>query len=409
MKKNVLVFAISAALVAAAVIHCGCNGITDRPRDTIDAQAVGKSAPWGSSRGDERNSGCSSYKGPCGTAAWEYRRKTEADWCSGPVVGMGNVYVVWRDPWTLTACAIDASTGEEKWSIPLPDPIGTQPGRIPSPAVGRNRSVYLVSPDAALWAVDPQSGKERWSFQTSAAIMTSPTVGITNTVYFGCVDGAVYAVNGDTGKQVWRFSTKGPAASSPAVLSNGLVCFGTGATTRGRKGFVYAVDVDSGEEVWKYECGPVITLVCAGKDGMVYATTQDLEANLLALDSRNGKKKWDFSVGHLSSAPAVGPDGTVYVQNEFGQHGKLHAIDPASGAKKWSFDYATGGASPVVSADGTVYVYSCPKLMALDGRTGPVKWRLNRGFGGVGATSPALGPDGTMYVTAYGGRLIAVR
>ena len=53
--------------------------------------------------------------------------------------------------------------------------------------------VYFGSPDGYLYALDSQSGAEKWKFQTGGPVGTSPAVS-EGVVYFGSEDGYLYAV-----------------------------------------------------------------------------------------------------------------------------------------------------------------------------------------------------------------------
>jgi outer membrane protein assembly factor BamB len=113
------------------------------------------------------------------------------------------------------------------------------------------------------------------------------------------------------------------------------------------------------------------------------------------------------------SSPAVGRDGTIYV----GQTDRLYALSPA-GATNWSI--ATGGSwmtTPALGVDGVIYVHAvstnADRMLAVSpsgttnwtftiaGNTPPVdSFQL--------ASSPAIGPDGTIYVGSGSGQLAAV-
>ncbi len=75
----------------------------------------------------------------------------------------------------------------------------------------------------------------------------------------------------------------------------------------------------------------------------------------------------------------------------------------------WGFE--TGGlvtSSPAIGPDGTVYVGSrdC-KLYAINGMTGVKLWEFKTGWSVQ--SSPAIGPDGTVYVGSDDKKLYAFR
>src|SRR6202023_151279 len=93
----------------------------------------------------------------------------------------------------------------------------------------------------------------------------------------------------------------------------------------------------------------------------------------------NGSVRWTTQTGPtVKSAPALGLDGTIYHASA---DGKMYAVSP-EGQVKWTFDFGAHlGPTPLVTSQPT----------------GP-------GGGGGGASgvgsgaSPAVGPDGTVFI-----------
>jgi len=133
-----------------------------------------------------------------------------------------------------------------------------------------------------------------------------------------------------------------------------------------------------------------------------------------------GVRKWVFSTGGAINwgSATIATDGTIYTGSG---DGKLYAINP-DGTEKWAFD-AGGGVkcTPTLCEDGTVYIGSMngwvyavnpdgTQKWAFDGRWrwGRMDWMIGSDF----PTSPAVAPDGTIYIAARGttggGRLYAL-
>jgi outer membrane protein assembly factor BamB len=127
----------------------------------------------------------------------------------------------------------------------------------------------------------------------------------------------------------------------------------------------------------------------------------------------------------IQSSSVIGPDGTIYIGNFAGNLMALH--DPGSGPTlelRWRF-HPPGASSlhgtPALGRDGTVYLsftkgLSSPNeasaaLYALSapasGTEAQATWTVDLGPGQHGS-SPTLGPDGTIYVTNGAGKLFAV-
>jgi FOG: WD40-like repeat len=209
------------------------------------------------------------------------------------------------------------------------------------PTIGVDGTLYLAG--AKIFAVDPVSFSEKWSFEGEGIFESSPALSADGVLFAGCYDGKMYALNGATGTKLWEFATGGAIHSSPALGADGTVYFGSG-------------------------------------DGRLYA-----------LDGLTGQKHWDFaSDGPVSGSPVIGPDGWIYVGSE---DNKVYALNH-KGIMQWQF--VTAGRvtnTPALTADGTLYIASQGGgLFALNGQTGKKLWQ----FGGASAT-PAIGPDGTIY------------
>src|SRR6185312_4081367 len=257
-----------------------------------------------------------------------------------------------------------------------------------------NGTVYFGSMDDNLYAVDAESGKQKWKLELTDSISSTPAVE-GGTVYFNAYDGELYAVDAATGKVKWEFKTDGERRfaakhihginpdnevmtdfwdfylSSPVVW-NGAVYFGSG------DGNIYAVDAATGNQKWKFRTGNVVHSSPAIADGKLFVGSFD--TYFYALDASTGKELWRHKTGEdplihnqegITSSPAVA-DGMVY----FGcRNATIYALDVKTGAEVWTQVGKRGwvSVSPAVR-DGKVYVAtgSDKAFKVLDGKTGAV-------------------------------------
>src|SRR6185503_9733364 len=309
-----------------------------------------------------------------------------------------------------------------KWTFQTEGPI------IGSPAIAKG-TVYIGSTDGNMYAVDQETGKQKWKFKTFASrqVTSSPTIA-NGLVYFGGFDGILYAVDAQTGTLKWtfvfeyerRFEGKRlhgyPSGfqtipdswdiytSSPAV-SNGRVYIGSG------DGNVYCVDALTGILQWKFATGDIVHASPAVVNSVVYIGSWD--SYLYALDAETGQEKWSFKSGEdntihnqvgFQSSPAVA-DGVVYVGC---RDAHVYAIDAATGKKKW--DYPTSkswvNATPAVR-DGIVYAATSDssRFFALDAKTG--RLRFNFDAKAYVFSSAALAGE-LAYIGDHNGKLYAV-
>ncbi len=122
-----------------------------------------------------------------------------------------------------------------------------------------------------------------------------------------------------------------------------------------------------------------------------------------------GVELWSFETGDgIESSPAVGADGAIY----FGSHdGFLYALNP-DGTERWRFDAGPPSyderwdvskaimSSPAIAPDGTIYVNSSANYLFAINPDGTEKWRFYVKWGSDFWSSPTVGPDGTIYVGA---------
>ena len=128
--------------------------------------------------------------------------------------------------------AMKAETGEEVWRFPLPAENSYFPWwTISSPVISDSR-VYVGSLEGAVFALDASSGAKLWCHQTGEAlasfgpcmragsqVISSPALS-GNTAYIGSTDGRFYALDTESGKEKWRYNLGVPITSSAAISGN---------------------------------------------------------------------------------------------------------------------------------------------------------------------------------------------
>ena len=274
-------------------------------------------------------------------------------------------------------------------------------------AIGKNGLVYVGTMDGEVLALNGQTGVKRWSFKCGPA-NDQPAIGADGTVYIASEDKKFYALDGETGNMKWAYTlplsiTNGHWSSSPAIGADGTVYIGASEGLKKDLKF-FALDGQTGIKKWDSDIAPLYESSPAiGADGTVYISG---DPSLHALNGQTGVKRWVFSpvdASSPSSSPAIGADGTVYVAY-FG--GLVYAVNGKTGVKKWSYvddqlvDARVIRGSPVIGIDGTIYIKSHGGLIhALNGKSGAKKWVFSEKVGGYheGQDALAIGADGTIY------------
>jgi outer membrane protein assembly factor BamB len=243
------------------------------------------------------------------------------------------------------------------------------------------------------------------------------------------------AANGPNSADIkWTYDADGGVAS-PVVGTDGSVYLTTVIGTYHEQ--VVGLN-PNGTEKWTLETTygqyyyPTI-----GADGKVYVISNPpfVDDTLLALNPEDGSTAWSFPIGRDSigtgftwgsnSRPLVGPDGTIYLASAFGTagYGTIFAINP-NGTQKWTWDtseddlycgddtyliYCSIESTPALAPNGILYVKPYGQgVIALNSATGEYLWRNNfeEGSGGADPFGQTLsvGPDSVAYTAEGNGR-----
>ena len=234
------------------------------------------------------------------------------------------------------------SAGQLQWRVPLHDEKLSGKPAPQNPTFNRRTAVpvlvdgtlYLGSPDHGLYALDAVTGKILWRHDLGAAVFAAVAVQGDDLVA-GCYDGSVVVLNRHTGTESARTKLGGPIASTPVIAGD--------------------------------------TILVGCRDYLLYG----LRRSDLSIAWRD-----TFWFSWVESVPQLA-GGLAYVGGS--DFRRISALDPATGQTRWATDVRgiTWG-TPVVT-DDTVFAGTSAQnpaalhheggLVALDRRTGTVKWR----------------------------------
>ena len=199
-------------------------------------------------------------------------------------------------------------------------------------AIAANDSIF-ISTAKGLYAIDSETGTEKWVYATDLPLGNSPTFD-NGVVYVGGLDKKLHAVNATSGQKIWTFSAEGGFDTNPLVI-NGKVYAGN------RDTYIYAVNAATGQLVWKFKTGGQILQSAAYTSGIVIVPSKD--AYVYALNADTGALVWKSAkipgMGFRSWWPVIYKDFVVLVKdNEVGDK----QITP------WLFPDPTGDKVPGV-------------------------------------------------------------
>ncbi|WP_406125337.1 PQQ-binding-like beta-propeller repeat protein [Streptomyces sp. NBC_00989] len=273
-------------------------------RLSTDAWVYSLKADRGTVVTGTRGGGVQAWEASSGQKLWQLTG-AQTDFESpeaGPALHDGTVYV-WQD---ARLRALDARTGDERWSYPIGDAAscGGVPVRITAAPDGQ---VY-VSAGTRVLSVDVASGRVRWHFEAPAVFLCPPTFApgpaVTGGgIYLADYLGTVYALDAADGRDRWRIATESRASIEPVLVAAGHVHVGSG------KG-LYTLDAVTGTPKWRFQAGGDIVGTPAVAEGRIhFGSTDHL---LYTLKSDDGRLRWKLATGgEITGAPVV-RDGVVY-------------------------------------------------------------------------------------------------
>jgi outer membrane protein assembly factor BamB len=268
---------------------------------------------------------------------------------------------------------LDRRSGKERWRVRIDG--GSEP-RIPpnepksrwdrygSSVAGDGQRVFYASRDKNLYALDAETGRERWRVAAGDMMTATPAL-YEDTVIYAAFDGKVRAVSATDGEPRWTYDAK-LAVPGDVVVAGDRVLVGS------RSYDLIALDAATGKELWKryywfswIESPPVVF------DGVIYTGSSDA-TNVYAIDLVDGSLRWKTAVpGWSWQRTAVNERWVIAGTAGAGEYpgrraGSLVALDRATGAIRWlhleppskaTIEAKKGwgfGASPVIG-DGVVY------------------------------------------------------
>lgn len=272
------------------------------------------------------------------------------------------------------------------------------------------KNIYFATMDK-VYSLSPV-GLKRWETSCTQRPNTLDDKGSTydgSRLYTMCGQNFA-ALNKDDGTVLWTMPAL-DSESAAVMLLDGTLLF-----VRYRQ--MHAADRD-GNTIWKYPQAPYATLsgpaqdtyidtpMAVGPDETIYAGSRFNK--FVALDP-HGMVKWTFDSGEhdgFRTSPVIASDGTVVAVSI---QDVVYAFAP-DGTVSWKFRLpktinGSRHAAPIIGSDGTIYILAERMVIALSAQ-GKIIWQLP--LQGTTISSPALAPDGTLYVATVGDIVYAVQ
>jgi quinohemoprotein ethanol dehydrogenase len=222
--------------------------------------------------------------------------------------------------------------------------------------------MYTSGVAGRAYAFDAATGRELWRFEPQIDMQVNRTVccdmanrGVAfahGKIYVATLDAQLYALDAKTGTVVWKANTvddrqRGINSTGAPEVAGNVVVIGNGGAEYDVRGYVSAYDLDTGKLAWRFHTVP--------RDPKLGPQDHpDLEA---AVKTWDPDSRWD-----------VGGGGTPWDAINYDKETGLVIVGTGNGGP-----YHTARRSP--KGGDQLYLAS---LVALDARTGRVKWHYQQ-------------------------------
>jgi len=188
------------------------------------------------------------------------------------------------------------------------------------PTLADDDTLLVGGIDSKLYALDPKTGDEKWSFEGGNWFWGRPLV-YGDTVYIADLDGNVHALGLDDGNPLWpeAFKTDAAVRSAPLLAGETLVIVD-------RSGNAYGVDPDNGTQQW----GPTLLGKTVLSDPFLLERTASTGTDSSPSATPAGESPSPTSEASPTAAAGEGESETVVLI--VAQGGDLCTIDPANGS-----------------------------------------------------------------------------
>ncbi|MGA5273119.1 PQQ-binding-like beta-propeller repeat protein [Streptomyces cellulosae] len=273
-------------------------------RLNTDAWVYSLKADRGTVLTGTRGGGVQGWEASTGQKLWELTG-CQTDFESpeaGPALFDGTAYV-WQD---ARLRALDARTGEERWSYPIGDAASC--GGVPVRLTAAPDGYVYVCAGTRVLALEAGSGHVRWHFEAPAVFLCPPAFvpgpAVTGGgVYLADYLGTVYALDATDGRDRWRIATEARSSVEPVLVAAGHVHVGSG------KG-LYTLDAVTGTPKWRFQSGGEIVGAPAVAEGRIHFGSSD--HLLYTLKADDGRLRWKLATGGEITGSPVVRDGVVY-------------------------------------------------------------------------------------------------
>ncbi|MGW1956867.1 serine/threonine-protein kinase [Streptomyces sp. NPDC001920] len=322
-----------------------------------------------------------------------------------PRCSYGTAQLLCTQPGLVTA--LDPADGSVLWRHALAR--GDSPGE--PPVLSGGLAHVLTHGGRRLEALDPASGKARWTLDVSSYRGFRYAGGML--LLIGA-DGRMTGVDGGSGERIWKRPVAGLSEAYVVSFPGSPWVLVASASADGARTRVVAVDPEAGDVRWEARLDGALTPVGAA-DGEVFLLAGgggygEAKA-VVRYDPQSGAVRRVALPVPVRQAQATVRSGVVYL---LGAGGSLVAVDTRAGKRLWSLETSVSqGSAPALDGRRVYFSAADGRLLAVDAAEGrmlgqtPPRLSANSAQATAELPAPGIG-DGGIYATAPDGTVFAV-
>lgn len=332
-----------------------------------------------------------------------------------PVVADGRVFA--KDAQS-TVSAYDADTGKLLWRVTLKPEKARDSDEFGGGLAWYGGRLFVTTGFAAVFCLDPDTGKEVWMSGVSAPVRGAPLV-FGDRVFSISIDNKLHAMAAVDGADLWSFTAV--QETTGFVGGNSPAGSGEFVVAPFSSGELVGLRIENGRPAWNE------SLIGRRGEMRAFGNLADIRGRpvidrglvlaigsgglMVAIDLRTGQRLWERNIGGNQTPWTAGRfvfaiTGTADVIAMERATGQVKWVTPLTQYEDEKRHRPVLWAGPVLASDRLLVAGSTGELLALSPYDGTVMGKLNIG-------SPVrLGPvvaNRTIYVLTDTGRLIALR
>lgn len=266
--------------------------------------------------------------------------------------------------------ASGSSSGNPAWAPAIVAPFDTlwsiSTGReLFSPPAFSGNMIFIAGNDKVLRGINKLSGSQVWS-RTVTCGLSGGVAADSTTVYFSGQDGYMYALNIETGSERWKTGLGYHIFTDACIFSDSIVLAGNSM------GSIAALSRNTGALVWSDTMDGLLLGPAVSESIAVFSS----EAGAVGAWDMQGNSLWSRGFTSQPSAPSI-KSGVVYIGFSTG---KILALSLLTGETLWetALENVRGRAvvsRPALVGDSKLVAGTCDgRVFCLESSSGELLW-----------------------------------